>query len=121
MTEVHQWVGACVVPLDAAQANTASLRGYIKLQVRARINVLEVYCDQCHRPYDAVFGDPCAAAASNEHLRGGPIGTRKKRKGRHPYHDCDPACPEFIEPEPDPDDWGEPQDLSPLSVRACPV
>lgn len=95
MTAAHKWVGACLVVLSDRQANTANLRGYIKLPERQRIDTLEVYCDQCHRPFDAVFGEPCCAAESNEHLRGGPIGTRKKRKGRHPYHDCDEACPEY--------------------------
>jgi hypothetical protein len=36
---------------------------------------------------DDVGDLPCAAYESNEHLRGGPIGERAKRK--HRYHDCD--------------------------------
>lgn len=48
-------------------------------------------CDACHRPYQAVAARPCEAAVSNEHLRGGPIGTRASRKHDH---DCDAAgCP----------------------------
>lgn len=40
-------------------------------------------CEQCRRPWDDVYGEPCIAAETNEHLRGGPIGVRAKRKHDH--------------------------------------
>ncbi|MEU8272589.1 hypothetical protein AB0B89_36250, partial [Sphaerisporangium sp. NPDC049002] len=48
-----------------------------------RIDVIETYCEQCRRPYDDVVGEPCIAADTTVHLRGGPIGERKKRIHRH--------------------------------------
>jgi DNA primase len=44
-------------------------------------------CSQCRRTWDDVADEPCIAATSNEHLRGGPIGERKKRA--HHRHNCE--------------------------------
>lgn len=95
VTETHQWVGASTVTLDPNQARYAQWRGYVDIPIAERVAVLEVYCGECRRPYEDVSGDPCSAAASNEHLRGGPIGTRAKRK--HPFHDCTAAACEFAD------------------------
>lgn len=79
-TEQHTWVGATNVNLNPNQARYAQWRGYVDIPVAERVDVLEVYCGACRRPYEDVSGEPCVAAESNEHLRGGPIGERKKRK-----------------------------------------
>lgn len=86
----HKWVGATHVPLDEKQARWASHRGSIRIPPgedgeQLKVEVLDVYCLQCRR----VFGDVasgCSAADTTEHLRGGPIGERRRRK--HPWHDC---------------------------------
>lgn len=77
----HQWVGATNTELTDRQARLALLRGAIALPERHKMQVLEVYCGDCKRPYEDVAGTPCSAKVNNEHLRGGPIGERKKRTG----------------------------------------
>lgn len=84
-SRTHTWVGAATVQLDDRQALRAVLRHCVRYPRDLRIDVLEVYCSQCRRPWDDVADELCEAADSNEHLRGGPIGERKKRKHRH---DC---------------------------------
>lgn len=91
----HLWMGAATVTLNLPQARRAVLRGSIRIPGATRVDILETYCGLCRRPYDDVAGEPCIAASSTEHLHGGPIGTRKKRKHNH---DCE-LCGCF---EPDP-------------------
>lgn len=79
----HRWVAAATVPLDDAQAKRAVLRHSVWTNGQTRFDVLETYCSQCRRPFDDVADEPCVAATSTEHLRGGPIGTRRKRKHNH--------------------------------------
>jgi hypothetical protein len=83
----HRWVGAAYIPLSPQQAKTAESRGQFTLKAEARIQVLEAYCSACRRPYSDCFDEPCSGAAprTSEHLRGGPIGERKKR-GRQRGH-----------------------------------
>jgi hypothetical protein len=50
-----------------------------------KVEVLDVYCLQCRRVFEDAPNE-CIAAVTTEHLRGGPIGERQKRK--HPHHDC---------------------------------
>lgn len=93
-TETHQWVVAACIPVDPKAAKRAvdrqSLRAYM-LDPNLKIEALDVYCGLCRRPMDDVGDVPCEAAETNEHLRGGPIGERAKR--RHRYHDCtEEAC-----------------------------
>lgn len=85
----HSWVGAVTIPLSAAQARTADLRAAVTLKAETRVQVLDAYCAACKRNFEAVLGVECPArdTRTNEHLRGGPIGERAKR--RHLYHDCD--------------------------------
>jgi hypothetical protein len=75
----HQWVGAAYVTLQLPQARYAARRGSIRVAEKTRVEVLDVYCNACRRPFDEVKDAPCSAAINNEHLRGGPIGERKKR------------------------------------------
>lgn len=82
-TAEHVWVGASTVELDLKQAHRAVLRHSIRIPEQTKIDVLEVYCSACRRPWDDVAGEPCLAASTTEHLRGGPIGERKKRGHRH--------------------------------------
>lgn len=84
----HVWVAAATVVLNNQQAKRAVLRHSVRLPEEFRIDVLEVYCRECRRPWDDVLDEPCSAADNNEHLRGGPIGIRKKRKQYTHYHDC---------------------------------
>src|SRR5262245_50886601 len=86
-SEAHVWVAAATVPLDLRQAKRAVLRHNVHLPDKTVVNVLEVYGEQCRRPWDDVADEACQAALSNEHLRGGPIGERKKRA--HHRHNCE--------------------------------
>jgi hypothetical protein len=83
----HVWVGAATVQLNLKQAKHAVLRGSIRIPEAAQIVVLEIYCLHCRRPYEDVVDEPCIHATFREHLHGGPIGTRRKR--RHDFHRCD--------------------------------
>jgi hypothetical protein len=83
----HRWVAAATVSLNDAEAKLAQMRGSIRLAERVRIDCLEIYCGSCKRPWDDVFDEPCEALESTEHLRGGPIGIRRKRN--HAHHDCE--------------------------------
>lgn len=87
----HQWVIAATVDATPAQASRAVLRGSVRFPERTRIDALEVYCAGCRRPWSDVVDEPCIAATTNgtpEHLRGGPIGERRKRKQYPHAHDC---------------------------------
>jgi hypothetical protein len=90
ISSTHKWVGATHVPLDDKQARWASHRGSIRVPAELKVEILDTYCLQCRRVYEDAPA-VCEAAESTEHLRGGPIGERRRRK--HPYHDCDQyAC-----------------------------
>jgi hypothetical protein len=85
VSQVHVWDIAALIRVDDREASKATLRGYVDLDEARRIQALEVYCVQCHRPYEAVADQPCAAVESNAHLIGGPTGERQKRVHDH---DC---------------------------------
>lgn len=79
VTKKHKWVVAATVPLNDSLAKQADRRGTVKIKAETKIDALETYCDQCKRPYRDVVGENCEAAASRDHLIGGPTGERKKR------------------------------------------
>lgn len=85
----HEWVAAANVPLDIKAARRADQRGSIRLPEETKITVLEVSCNACRRPYEDVVGEPCEALVDNTHLRGGPIGERKKRVNHYQDGDGD--------------------------------
>lgn len=76
----HNWIGAATVALDDKTAKHAELRGSYRTKIHERVDILEVYCKGCRRPYDDVADEPCAAKVDNTHLIGGNPGERKKRK-----------------------------------------
>lgn len=76
----HQWVVAATVPLAEPLARQAKRRGTARLPEKTKIDVHEVYCDSCRRPWDAVNGRDCEAAESKDHLIGGPTGERKRTR-----------------------------------------
>lgn len=78
-TADHIWVGATHVELSPNLAKQANRRGTVRVAADTKVDVLDVYCSQCRRPYDAVAGRPCPAAENRDHLIGGPTGERKKR------------------------------------------
>lgn len=81
----HRWIAAAELPLSAAQARTADLRAAVTVKADTRVHVLDAYCGDCRRNFEALVGIECPAKDSrrNEHLRGGTPGERKKR-GRQP-------------------------------------
>jgi hypothetical protein len=78
--ELHLWVGSALIPLDDALARAAVAERAVALPGRHHFDIIETYCGTCRRPYTDVAEDPCEAAESNEHLRGGP-GGRQRRTG----------------------------------------
>lgn len=88
----HAWVAATTVTIAESLAATAHRTGNVLLVGPTHIDVLEVYCGTCRRPYDDVADEPCIVVVEgNAHLRGGPIGTRRNRKcpvHRGLYTDC---------------------------------
>lgn len=86
ITDQHQWVAATTIDVNEHLARRGSSRGTMRVPADTAVDVLEVYCAMCKRPYEDVADRPCSAAAGTEHLRGGPIGERKKRKHTH---DCE--------------------------------
>ena len=76
----HRWGIAAMVEVDPMTAKIADFRGSVKLPEATRIDALEVYCQNCRRPYDEAASDACAAKINNEHLIGGDQSVRAKRK-----------------------------------------
>ena len=76
----HRWVVNAQVEVDAATAKYADFRGSFRAKEQTRIDALDVMCGECRRHFEDVADEPCAAKINNEHLRGGPIGERRKRK-----------------------------------------
>lgn len=77
----HTWVGATILPLSMSQARTVDLRAAVTIRADTKVQVLDAYCQSCRGNWEALVGIKCPAKDSraNEHLRGGPIGERKKR------------------------------------------
>lgn len=86
ISEQHQWVAATTIDVPEHLARRGNSRGTMRVPAETHVDVLEVYCAMCKRPFDDVADKPCSSAAGTEHLRGGPIGERKKRAHNH---DCD--------------------------------
>jgi len=76
----HEWVGAATVDLDDKVAKHANLRLSFHASDGQRIDVLEVYCKKCRRPYEDVADAPCEEKINNSHLIGGDLSVRAKRK-----------------------------------------
>jgi hypothetical protein len=81
ITKSHQWVVAATIPVPEKDARQGFRRGTVRLPQRVKVDVLETYCEQCRRPWEAVAGKPCEAATGREHLIGGPTGERERRRG----------------------------------------
>lgn len=81
-TGAHRWVVAANVNVSERIAAHAELRRSFRSPEGLRIDALEVACKACRRPYDEVADEDCVAIdeKGREHLRGGPIGERAKRK-----------------------------------------
>jgi hypothetical protein len=89
----HVWVGAFTVGLSQEDAaGVADAKDQVALYATP-VDIIDVYCGQCRRPYTEVAEEQCTAAGSTEHLRGGPEhGARRKRRcDRHQmlYKDCE--------------------------------
>lgn len=84
----HTWVAAATIPLSASQARTSDLRAALVLKADTKVQIIDAYCAACKRNWEACAKEECPAKESraNEHLRGGPIGERKKR-GPQPRRD----------------------------------
>lgn len=81
ITAHHQWVIAATIDVDERIARKGHQRGVVRMPDGLTIDVMETYCAMCRKTYEDISDAPCSAAASTEHLRGGPIGVRAKRNG----------------------------------------
>lgn len=81
----HTWVVAATVDLPSPQARQAFRRGTYRIPEHTKVQVEEVYCSGCRKPFEAVAEKQCEAVESRDHLIGGPTGERKKRKQPTPY------------------------------------
>lgn len=79
LTATHRWVSAAAIAVTENVAAQADRRGTFRVAERTKVVSLEVYCDQCRKPYKRVAGSDCEAFESRDHLIGGPTGERKKR------------------------------------------
>jgi hypothetical protein len=87
ITAQHQWVIAATIDVAEQIARKGVQRGVVRIPADTKVDVMETYCAMCRKTYEDVADQPCSAAViGTEHLRGGPIGVRAKRK--HPQHDC---------------------------------
>jgi hypothetical protein len=83
----HDWEGAAYLSLTEKQAARAAVQQEGIVRVKAGdegvFRVIEVVCRQCRRPWEDVHHDDGTVddCVIGIHLRGGPIGERKKRKG----------------------------------------
>lgn len=76
----HVWIMATNIPVTEKEMRNGMMRGVLHLATRTKVEVIDGYCKHCRRPYDDVGDEACVyALGQNEHLRGGPIGERKKR------------------------------------------
>lgn len=80
---------SATVKVDLKNAKRADLRGSYRAAEGDLIRALEVYCDNCRKPFEDVAGVVCSASQSKDHLIGGPTGHRAKRTGHGiPGHSC---------------------------------
>lgn len=77
----HQWVVAATVHLPDVLVKQAFRRGTYKIAEETKVHVQGLYCERCMKDYERVGAQPCEAVESTDHLRGGPIGERKRRVG----------------------------------------
>lgn len=77
--QTHNWVGAATIPITPQAAGPAHRRGTLRIREQT-VDVLEVYCPDCRRPWRQVHNQPCVI---DLHLIGGrPDQSRAKRKMR---------------------------------------
>ncbi len=76
----HKWVGAAIVNLNPMRAEHASRTGRHKVLADTMLPIIETYCSGCRQTYQSA-ADALCTAVENPYLHGGPIGTRKTRKG----------------------------------------
>lgn len=76
----HDWIVATEVPIEPRLVRRALASKWLTVPPGTRVVVMDIYCRACRRVQEDVAGEPCSALINNEHLRGGPIGERKKRR-----------------------------------------
>jgi hypothetical protein len=73
----HAWIAAAEVPLDNGRVAGAVRRAAAELKEATWVRVLDVYCSTCRQTFAQARETPCNAYSTV--LRGGPLGTRKRR------------------------------------------
>lgn len=80
LTEAHQWIVASNIDATPKQAAYAVRRQNVYIEPM-RVDVLQVTCAMCRKPYEQVADEPCSAFLDNRHLIGGrPDGSRNRLK-----------------------------------------
>lgn len=86
-SKTHVWVYAVIIRGDARGAADAYRRGTHRVEHDTKVEVLDIYCNQCKLYYGQIGHQVnCDAADENDNLIGGPTGQRKKRD--HSKHNC---------------------------------
>lgn len=76
-THTHAWIAAAEVPIDNGRVAGAVRRAAAELKEHTWVKVLDVYCQSCRKTFVQARDTPCDSYSTV--LRGGPIGTRKRR------------------------------------------
>lgn len=77
-THTHAWIAAAEVPIDNGRVAGAVRRAAAELKEHTWVKVLDVYCQSCRKSFAEARGTACNPYSTV--LRGGPLGTRKRRE-----------------------------------------
>lgn len=69
MSTPHEWVGAGLLLLDTKRAEQATRSGKVTIVSRVSVDILDVYCRKCRRPYQSAKDEKCVLGS--QHI-GGP-------------------------------------------------
>jgi hypothetical protein len=73
----HHWVAATYAPLTEREARYGIRRGVVRLAAETKIDVFDVLCKSCRRPFEEAVEEPCIVG---HWLVGGPIDERAKAR-----------------------------------------
>lgn len=74
----HDWIGLAELELDPARIMGTTRYSVYKIRVATIAKITEVACATCRVTYERGRNTPCDPYSP--HLRGGPLGTRKRKE-----------------------------------------
>lgn len=80
----HRWVVNAAIPVSSTVARNADFRGTFRASMELKIDVLDVLCSACGKPFGDVAGEPCGASQDRssgmkDHLLSGRPHERARR------------------------------------------